>query len=888
MSAHGARIICCLVAVVVAAVVNAGAVDIPRTINYQGLLTDKETGEPLSGTYSLTFSLYAQASGGAPLWSETKDVTTDESGIFATLLGSANPINLTFDTPCWLEIAVGGETLAPRRGLASVPYTFQALNALNADSLGGLTSASYALVGHLHDDTYVNEGQAGSVTAGMIAGGAGSGLDADLLDGQHGAAFAGAAHQHDDRYYTESELNTGDGAVNQAGDPLDWTKLKGMPEGFADGTDNAGSGDGHSLDAADGDPTDALWVDDEGKVLINVSSFSGARLQVYNATDTAIWGQTDNATGVMGISVEGIGISGTSEKGPGVGGFSTDGMGISGTSVNNYGVIGYGTNAHGVYGTSNEGCGVVGYSDYNYGVSGYSADSSGIFGRSDNDPGVVGYSIHAYGIAGYSTDSCGVFGQSDNAPGVVGYSTNGKAGDFWGEVHASGRVDSDSGFSIDGQTLLAAPGENNLFVGRAARLYFEVPQGSTCIGDSTGSSYLGSDNTFLGYRAGNGSSAGFGDAPAAAAVTGDRNVFVGARSGAKNYEDENVFLGYAAGQDNTGGFRNTFVGAAAGHETESGPNNVFLGASAGWMNSTGAANVCCGAYAGQYRSTGGGNTYVGYEAGGSSSGQIGTTGDSNVGVGLRAGYEADGSRNVFLGFEAGYGFSGSDRLFVANGRNLDDVLIYGNFATGNIGLGTTAPERRLHILGDGPRVLVEAMTGNPEVNLKVTGDSWGDIWAMYKHVEDGDLHFFQGGDRVTFEGGTGNVAIGTTDPAGYRLYVNGTAYATGGWTPSDLRLKADLAGIGDALGKIMRLNGMSFRWRTEDYPDRGFPEGRHYGLVAQEVEEVLPEVVGSGPDGEKALAYSELIPVLVESVKQLKAENDALRARIEALEGREN
>lgn len=64
------------------------------------------------------------------------------------------------------------------------------------------------------------------------------------------------------------------------------------------------------------------------------------------------------------------------------------------------------------------------------------------------------------------------------------------------------------------------------------------------------------------------------------------------------------------------------------------------------------------------------------------------------------------------------------------------------------------------------------------------------------------------------------------------------------------------------------------RWRTEDHPDRGFPEGRHYGLVAQEVEEVLPEVVGSGPGDEKALACSELIPVLVEAVKEIKAETD--------------
>jgi hypothetical protein len=92
-----------------------------------------------------------------------------------------------------------------------------------------------------------------------------------------------------------------------------------------------------------------------------------------------------------------------------------------------------------------------------------------------------------------------------------------------------------------------------------------------------------------------------------------------------------------------------------------------------------------------------------------------------------------------------------------------------------------------------------------------------------------------------------------------------------------------LADIDDALGKVLRLRGKSFRWRTEEYADRGLPGGRHFGLVAQEVEEVLPEVVGPGPDGEKALAYSELIPVLVEAIKQLQAESEELRAASQAL-----
>ena len=82
----------------------------------------------------------------------------------------------------------------------------------------------------------------------------------------------------------------------------------------------------------------------------------------------------------------------------------------------------------------------------------------------------------------------------------------------------------------------------------------------------------------------------------------------------------------------------------------------------------------------------------------------------------------------------------------------------------------------------------------------------------------------------------------------------------------------------------MGLRGVRFRWKTEEYADRGFPEGEHFGVIAQEAEEVLPEIVKDSADGEKAVAYAEIIPVLIESIRELKAENDVLKERIAALE----
>jgi hypothetical protein len=131
---------------------------------------------------------------------------------------------------------------------------------------------------------------------------------------------------------------------------------------------------------------------------------------------------------------------------------------------------------------------------------------------------------------------------------------------------------------------------------------------------------------------------------------------------------------------------------------------------------------------------------------------------------------------------------------------------------------------------------------------------------------------------------TGKVGIGTKTFGSETFRVNGSACATVWNTCSDLRFKTDIERIEGALDKVSNLSGVLFSWRTEGFEDRGFPEGRHYGLIAQEVEDVLPEAVTSAPDGEKSIAYSETIPLLIESIKELRAENQGLKERIETLE----
>jgi hypothetical protein len=101
----------------------------------------------------------------------------------------------------------------------------------------------------------------------------------------------------------------------------------------------------------------------------------------------------------------------------------------------------------------------------------------------------------------------------------------------------------------------------------------------------------------------------------------------------------------------------------------------------------------------------------------------------------------------------------------------------------------------------------------------------------------------------------------------YMLYVQGSSYTTGTWAGSDGRFKKEIEAIEEPLELVRRMNGISYLWKTEEYADKNFPDGRHYGVIAQEIEKVMPEIVNESSEGEKAVAYNEIIPVLIEAIK---------------------
>ena len=130
------------------------------------------------------------------------------------------------------------------------------------------------------------------------------------------------------------------------------------------------------------------------------------------------------------------------------------------------------------------------------------------------------------------------------------------------------------------------------------------------------------------------------------------------------------------------------------------------------------------------------------------------------------------------------------------------------------------------------------------------------------------------------------VGIGTDTPT-EALHVVGNVYITGDYLRlTDTKAKTDVRPIVNALDKVDGLRGVTYDLQGEIAEKMEGSAGRQVGFLAQEVEQVLPEAVKTMNDGYKAVDYSRLTALLVEAVKELKAENEDLRARVVALERR--
>jgi hypothetical protein len=200
-------------------------------------------------------------------------------------------------------------------------------------------------------------------------------------------------------------------------------------------------------------------------------------------------------------------------------------------------------------------------------------------------------------------------------------------------------------------------------------------------------------------------------------------------------------------------------------------------------------------------------------------------------------------------------------------------------SNGDVGIGTENPVLELHMArGDSPGLRLEqdASTGFTPQTWDIAGN---EASFFIRDVTNGSklpFRIFPNAPTNAFEIGPSGVTIKNVS------LIQPTA-------PSDLRLKESLKSLENMTGLLLKLYPKSYYFRKEFVNSNGFPSGLQYGLVAQEVEKVLPELVGVYRDNDlnvkyKSLNYSAFVPLLIQGFKEQQATIDAQNARITELE----
>jgi hypothetical protein len=300
-------------------------------------------------------------------------------------------------------------------------------------------------------------------------------------------------------------------------------------------------------------------------------------------------------------------------------------------------------------------------------------------------------------------------------------------------------------------------------------------------------------------------------------VNGSINTPAGYSNGGYEIGGNKVLsIGYA-------GNRNIFLGVAAGvNSQDQGTDNTFAGYQAGYNNFYANGNTFIGSGAGRNSSgSGSNNTYIGMDAGLSSAGDFA---ENNTLVGASAGANNQtGGHNVFLGTSAGYqNILGSVNTFLGQSAGYYNTSGNNNIYIGNLGPQSGTESSTIRIGGD-------------------TGQGYGTQTAA----------FVAG-------------IYGTASSSGILVYVNSTGQL--GTQTSSLRFKEQVRDMGDTTDALMRLRPVTFFYKPE------YSNGERtlqYGLIAEEVAQVYPELVAYDNDGQPyTVRYQYLSTMLLNEVQK--------------------
>ena len=478
-----------------------------------------------------------------------------------------------------------------------------------------------------------------------------------------------------------------------------------------------------------------------------------------------------------------------------------------------------------------------------------------------------------------------------------------------GAMTANG-FDSNFGYSIDGDSVLTAPGLDNYFIGYAAGAATTTGTGNSFFGRTAGfANTTGNNNSLLGSNTNVGSgNLSFATAIGAGAivntgntivlgrslgqdtvqisgilnvanqyniggsrvlsVVGTDNLFVGEGTGAANTTgNSNTFVGRSAGLSNTTANSNSFFGTAAGLATTSGVNNSFFGRSAGQLNTTGFDNSFFGRSAGVSNTTGDNNSFFGRSTGlantigtfnsffGSLTGDSNISGNNNTFVGAAAGSaNTSGNSNVFVGLQAGEGNTNGDNnsFFGVNAGNTNTTgnnnTYIGNNAKGNAGITNATAIGANAFVNQSNQIVL-----GTDTNFVIVPGNSTTLGLTIANTL-----------RVNTLGASGNLAL-----------CRNAAFEVATCS-SSLRYKTNIAEFGSGLSLVNRLRPVTFNWKSDGTKD--------LGLVAEEVAEVDELLIIRNEKGEvEGVKYDRVGVVLLNAVKEQQAQIESLNRQIELL-----
>ncbi len=399
--------------------------------------------------------------------------------------------------------------------------------------------------------------------------------------------------------------------------------------------------------------------------------------------------------------------------------------------------------------------------------------------------------------------------------------------------------------------------------------------------NTTGSNNTASGNGALSANTTGNNNTATGQAALNANTTGSGNTGSGAGAlQANTTGNQNTASGQAALHVNTTGYYNVATGAQALQSNTTGSNNTVSGQAAMLNNTTGCCNTAVGQAALNANTTANSNTAVG-----GSALQNNTTGNNNTAVGQGALLNnTTGVNNVAVGQNALNAITTSNGNSALGAGALSAFIGTQNTAVGNFALGASGGG--VANVAVGWQALGAATGGDNNIAIgnqaahNVTGNANNiHIGSQGNAADNNTIRIGTPGTQTSFfAAGVSGTTTGLSGAVNVVVDANGQL----GTVSSSQRFKEDIQDMGEASSGLLRLRPVTFRYK-QPYEDGSKPID--YGLIAEEVAQVYPDLAVRGADGQiQTVQYQKLTPMLLNEVQKQAQQIRSLEERLAALE----